>query len=272
MMIDLTRCPSAISWDEYVLGRPSHEREQLESHVRICPCCQVLVADRQAYYRRLFQIAAGETTGRGAGEVIRLNPSALLGHEDIGTIRQAAAGPEQPVVPKAWTLLSEDSRWMIKVLRDSSDGHLKLFLLSAASESVSGILVRLSGLPASHLTDNDGCIDLGTIDWPHDKEPHAEVIMPAATFILNAADQLLTPGTSTLLQSAAGDTIRIAAEPSDGGYRLLLEVVALSRGLEGRPLRLLVTSSPNSEPIPLEPALVLDNFRIPGRLEILLFP
>jgi hypothetical protein len=231
-----------------------------------------LVADRQSYYQRLFHIASGEPSDRAGASVIHLSPSFLASHDDIGLVRLAAAGPDQTIAPTSWTFLSEDRHWMIKALHDSADGHMKLFLLSAAAEPVSGILVRLSGLSESHLTDNEGCIDLGAVDWPAGREAHVEVVMPAATFTLNAADQLLASGTSTLLQSASGDTIRIAAEPSGGGYRLRLEVVALSRELEGRPLRLLVNSSPNTEPIPLEPILVLDNFRIPGHLEILLFP
>jgi hypothetical protein len=232
----------------------------------------VLLADRTEYYQRLTRLAQGEPARVSALDFVQLYPLVVTDYNGIPEIRQAAAGPGHAIRPDAWTFLSEDRQWMIKSVRDPESKHLRLFLLSDSGEQVSGRLVRLSGIAEAHLTDGEGCVDLGGVEWPQEESPQVMVVMPAATFTLKAADQLLGMGEATLLQSQSGDVIRVAVESSGGNCRLRVEVVALSAQLVGRPIHIVVSPSLTPLIMPPKPVLVIDDFDIPGQLEILMFP
>lgn len=272
MATEHTQCPPRHLWDNYVLNPVMTGAEGLERHLQSCPYCRVLLADREEYYQRLTRLAQDEPARDAGPDFVQLYPSFVTDYDSIPEIRQVAAGPGQMTTPDTWTFLSEDRRWMIKAVRDPESGHHKLFLLSDSGEQVSGRLIRLSGIAESHLTDAEGCVDLGGVKWPQEPSPQVTVVMPAATFTLNAADQLLGMSDATMLQSRSGDTIRIAVESSSTGCRLLLEVVALSAQLAGRPLHIVVSPSLRPVLLPLEPVLVIDDFQVPGQLEILMFP
>ncbi len=267
---DIT-CPEPELLDSYVLGGGAGDREQIEAHVQTCPFCRVLLVDRVQYYQRLLQVARPAPGSHRVPEVISLNAVPIDRAEPMSEVRQAAAGLGQETASKAKTFLSDDQKWMLKSLPDPQDGHLRLFLLSDAGEPVSGVLIRLSQASEPLITDAEGSIDLDMTDLPQDPSK-IEIVMPAASFVLKAVDHLLMIGSSTLIQSQAGDTIRVSIEHSEAGYRLRLEVIGLSQNLQGRRLRLLVSPSTRPQLIPLEPVLVIDDFEIPGQMEILLFP
>jgi hypothetical protein len=184
----------------------------------------------------------------------------------------AAAGTTDVPAPIALTFVSEDRRWIVRLVRDADTGHLRLYLLSNTGEAVDGILVRLSDVGELFLTDSSGSADLGPLHWPSGSDPRVSVSSPAATFSLGLVDFLEQGGTGTFVQSPHGDTLKVSFERVEQSRTLRLEIVNLSPDLTGRPLHVAVRSTTGDRVVALEPIMVIDNFELPGSLEIYLFP
>ncbi len=270
----LSTCPKGRVWDAFVLGLTGVDVPVLAEHLKTCEDCQLLVSDRRAYYSSLAAVARElptDTIARMLPPPVRLTPINLVEIPSQVESVLAAEGPAEASTPTASTFASEDRRWMVKVVWDSSTGHEKLYLLSSEGEPVAGLLIRLSGLTTDYLTDSKGCVDLGSARWPVGNEPEVSVVMPAATFSLNVTVLPEEVQSSTLVRSGHDDLLKVSMSTTETSRRLRLEIVALAPDLAGKPLRVAVQSDNNSQVLKLEPVMVLDHFGMPGTLDIYLF-
>ena len=269
-----TPCPNGRTWDAFVLGLPGTDMAALTAHLESCRDCQALVADRQAYYSDLARLA-GVTPAEGGQRPlpasVTLTPLNLVEIPSQSESVMAAAGSAEAAPPPS-TFASDDRRWMVKVVWDTSTGHERLFLLSSDGSPVAGLLVRLSGLSGTFLTDAKGTVDLGRVRWPTSKDARVTVESPAATFTLNAALLPDRDESATLVLSPHNDILKVSMTRTGTTRRLRLEIITLAPDLAGKPLQVVVRSAAGDQIVPLEPVMVLENFEPPGTLEIYLFP
>jgi hypothetical protein len=247
----------------------------LTAHLESCRDCQALVTDRQAYYSDLASLAgaaSAEGSQRHLPAPVTLTPMNLVEIPSQSESVMAAAGSAEAAPPPSLTFASDDRRWMVKVVWDTSTGHERLFLLSNDGSPVAGLLVRLSGLSGTYLTDAKGSVDLGPVRWPTSKDAQVTVESPAATFTLNAALLPDRDESATLLQSPHNDILKVSMTRTGVTRRLRLEIITLAPDLAGKPLHVVVRSAAGDQIVALEPVMVLENFEPPGILEIYLFP
>ncbi|MBI5866826.1 MAG: hypothetical protein HZB43_00800 [candidate division Zixibacteria bacterium] len=270
----LSNCPKGRVWDAFVLGLPGVDVSFLTSHLDGCEDCRFLVSDRRSYYSSLSSEARG-SIGDVAARIIpvplKLTPLSLVEISSRVESVMAAAGPAEQPSLAASTFASDDRRWMVKAVWDSTTDHEKLYVMSSEGSTVAGLLVRLSGLAVDYVTDAKGCVDLGGVRWPMEANPHVIVTSPAATFSLKAAVLPEQRPSSALLKSGHNDVLKVTISHAETSRSLRLEIVALAPDLAGKPLRVAVQSATGSQLLNLEPVMVLDDFELPGALDIYLF-
>lgn len=215
------KCPSTEQWEQYVLDEAP--QLALQTHLATCFRCQLLV-------HALREELAGEAEAWDQSAVIRLAATRPL--HDLTTAAAepllAAQGQEKPEDTNVLVLSSPGQEMLLRALRDNRSGEVWLYLLADDPALVQNALVRPFGMPYEYVTDEQGRINLGSIDWPAGNKLEAEVRLPKATFQLR---QLSESGTE--LTSPTGDRIRVMLSSSEAGRRLRIELIE-SPSIPGR--------------------------------------
>jgi hypothetical protein len=233
------QCPSGDTWDRFILDPDFPLRSKLEKHLEICPYCRFLVAEREAELRELNKIR----TGLVSTNVIYLSALDYSQFADSPEkTLMAAEGKNNALRQHAVTMASSDQKVLLRVVRDANTDETWLYVLSDNPEIRRNVLIRLFDLSEDFITDNDGRVNLGIIDWPERKSLKAEIHLPKAVFSLSPVTRLEKGEGSVDIDSSGGDRIRVTFSKDSHGRRVEVQILEIRDLHEGIPLKVAVKS------------------------------
>lgn len=270
-MTDLWRCPSAESWDRYLLDADSGDREQLGEHLENCAYCRLLVENRK---RELAELAYAWTDSRPAA-VIYLTPyqDSAIPNGHSATLL-AAKGNGESKVPGAIALASPDEKVLLRAVRDAHTREVWLYLLSEEPDLVKNVVVKPFGQEQEFVTDAEGRVNLGDIEWPSSENLNAELRLPMATFHLEPIEPS-DQAASLELRSEAGDRIRVSLTGTGRNRVVDIRIVELAKATSDSPVRVAMRGQGSLSRLQVEP-VELDHaaFKLPesqGEIEIYIY-
>ncbi len=149
-----------------------------------------------------------------------------------------------------------------------------MFLVHEDPAMYRNVLVRPFGLEREFLTDPQGRINLGKIDWPTPDLYTADVRLPLALFTLSPLD-LSERQQSATLTSANGDQIRVVLSDSERSKRVEIEILNLTGLAEQNPIRVAVREGDSSDIVLLSAGgskrATVGNLKAVAPIEIFLF-
>lgn len=189
--------------------------------------------------------------------------------------RLAAQGNHRSQSTTSLTLASADQRLLLKVVRDSHTNEVWLYLMSDDPALCRNVLVKPFGHDREYLTDPEGRINLGAVQWPSDDMYTAEVHLAKADFTLSPWSGASDRQVSSMLTSQAGDQIRVTLSDGERNMMVEIEVLKLTQMLEGIPLRVAVREGHVSEITMVSAApnqrATVQNMKATEPIEIFLF-
>ncbi len=240
--MELWSCPTAEEWDRFLLGPATGSNSTLHEHLAQCPYCRLVVEERR---RELQEI--GEAWARSGGSpVVYLRAWRDRSAEGEMPIRLAAKGQSERVTPESMTLLSPDQKLLMRAVRDRHTRETWLYLLANDPTMVKNVLVKPFGRDDEYVTDAEGRVNIGQVDWPDEDACTAQVRLPMATFTLTPSHEVASDRASTVLNSPDGDQIRVTLSDSGRNKRLQIEILKLGRLLAGVPLKVAVREGKSS--------------------------
>lgn len=271
-MIQKRTCPTGERWDQFLLNPGMAERQELERHLEECPYCRFVIAQKRTDLGDL-QRAWDESA---VPDFIFLSPLILDdSFEEPAAALLAAQGIPEDVGAKAVTLSSPDQKVFMRAIRDSHTKETWLYLMAEDPDLCRNVLIKLFGREGEYLTDSNGRVNLGVIEWPGAEKLTAEVHLPKATFALTPMKDLADSGDSVVLNSSAGDRIKVTFM-GDGRNRLLeVQILEISDMHKETPLRIAVRLTEMERLLQVKPApsgrATFDGVETLGTLEIYLY-
>ena len=268
----LKQCPSGVEWDRYVLDPAMPNREAMTSHLTACPYCRIVLAELQSDW-------TGLSVGRPAKQptifILVPVPEVVQAPRNMAL----AAKGEEPKrkAPKSLTLATEDHQMWLKAVRDTQSGDLWVYLYSEEEGLIPrNAVVRPFGIDRDYLTDEQGRINLGPIDWPERLSLRAEVRLPRASFRLAEVGELDRPAGEAVLASAAGDRLKISWVGEAKSRRITLDLQVLAGIRLDTPIQIAIRARGQDAPVQVRSWLVEQPLSLehPGsldRLEIFVY-
>ncbi len=240
----LTRCPTAPDLEQFVLDPTFPDRDRISVHVGSCPYCQVSVAEMKREWSELA--AAAEATSSTTFILAPVDEFSTF----VGATSLAAKGTGAPLPPRGLTLASSDQVMWLKAVRDAQTGDVWLYLYSEDETIIPrNAVVRPFGIQRDFVTDDQGRINLGRVDWPDKESLRAEVRLPSASFRLEEIGNLDLPIGEATLTSLAGDRLHVSWTADERGRRITIEVQALAGLSQEAPLQVAVRARGVETPI-----------------------
>jgi hypothetical protein len=235
-------CPTIQEWDRFVCDRTAADGETLAQHLAVCPLCRLTVQERRNELITVAEVWEGAKLPR----VINLSYWTAAPLPDSASIHLAAQGDEESTLPQSVTLASPDQRLLLRAVKDRNTGETWLYLLSDDASFCHNVLVRPFSLNREFLTDGEGRVNLGEIEWPAQTMLTAEVRCPMATFTLTPARYLDADESAIVLNSPDGDQIRVTLSEYGRNKRVEIEVLKLGKVISGVPLKVAVREGQGS--------------------------
>ena len=245
-------CPTADQWDRYLLDPKTTRQHELEQHLQECSTCRFLLAQRRHNFEELDEIWHEPETPH----IIHLSPVVLSENTDEPSATLLAAeGNGEGTKTEAITLSSPDQAVLLRAVRDPHTKETWLYVMAKEPSMYQNVVVRPFGEDQEYLTDSEGRVKLGMIEWPTPEKLTAEVRLPKATFTMAPIKEPIDEDKSIVLQSSTGDRIRVTFT-GEGRNRLLeievleipdlqtevpLKVAVRGPGMKGTPQVKLVT-------------------------------
>ena len=245
-------CPIADQWDRYLLDPRISERQELEQHLEGCSVCRFFVDQRRHDLEELDSVWLQS----GIPRIIHLSSLAMMENTDEpSSTLLAAEGNGEDAKAEAITLSSPDQTVLLRAVRDTHTNETWLYVMAKEPSMYQNVVVRPFGEDQEYLTDSEGRVKLGMIEWPTPEKLTAEVRLPKATFTMVPIEEPIDEDKSIVLQSSTGDRIRVTFT-GEGRNRLLeievldipnlqtevpLKVAVRGPGMKGMPQVKLVT-------------------------------
>lgn len=270
--MDIQKCPSLEEWERYLLDDRMENRPALEQHLKDCAYCHFILE------RCRQQLAQLERTWSASGSksVIRLLPIEVEAFTDDRVARiLAAQGEEETTQTASVTLASKDRSIVLRAVQDVQSKDIWLYLMAADPASCRGILVRPFATGAEYLTDDNGRVNLGRVDWPKEEMLTADAVFPVATFTLSPFRVDIDDVASTVLDGPSGDQIRVTYSGKGRNRRLEVKVLKLADPQKETPVRVAVRRPGDEGFVSIETAesdlAYFDDIDVQGTLEIYLY-
>jgi hypothetical protein len=236
-------CPTHEEWDRYLCGERTDRDDALSEHLAVCPVCRLIVYKRQ----NDFYAAAASWESVKSGRVIPLavwtgGPAPIT-----ASVRLAAQGTEESTLPQSITLVSPDQQLLMRAVKDRNTGETWLYLLSDNPGNCRSVLVRPFNWDREYLTDAEGRVNLGVIEWPGPSMRTAEVRSPMATFTLTPSQGLSGDESVAVLSTPDGDKIRVTVSRHGRYKRVEIEVLRLGEMESGAPVKVAIREGPSSD-------------------------
>ena len=239
----LLQCPTGEQWDRFILGESMPESVTLKEHLEICAFCAFVVSQRR---RELEAVSRAWAHSPKTGVItLSIWPDNLESAKPSSLL--AAQGNDKSKQTASITLSSADQQLILKAVRDAHTNETWLYLMAEDPALCRNVLVKPFGQENEYLTDPDGRINLGVVQWPSAELHTAEVRVAKAIFTLlpwkDSHDQQI----SSTLTTPEGDQIRVTLTKGDRNKKVEIEVLKLAHMLEGVPLKVAVREGQTSE-------------------------
>ena len=270
-MSESLNCPTGKQWDEYLLGKDFAERAALTWHLENCGYCRLLVTERKRFLSELSEVL------HASAKPAVILFSLLTSSDELqpGQMALAAKGELGPPLPEGATLASPGQEMLLKVLRDPHTHNIWLYLMADDPAHYAYVIVKPFDLERQFVTDANGRINLGSIDWPATELLKAEVHLPEAVFVLLPLAESPDSLSTSVLTSPRGDEIRVTLTGAARNRRLDIEVMKLSEFLQGVPLRVAIREPGETGALQVRTLVSsraeFDDVKAPEKLEIYLF-
>ncbi|GEM_PF-2100578 len=218
-------CPTSEQWERYLLEEDAPNQVSLERHLEDCPQCRFTLTQLNKELERLQAVWDASATP----DIIRLMPLPLDATPGGPTpLKLAAQGAQRDTEKDAITLASEDQQVLLRAVRDAHTKETWLYVVADDPTLYENVLVKLPLGNQEFVTDTQGRVNLGVVDWPEKELSAAEVRPPKATFILSpfGADET---GDTAELKSTSGDRVKVALTGEGHNYRLDIQILELSK-------------------------------------------
>lgn len=265
-------CPTGDQWDRYLLDPAISERQEFERHLEECSVCRFLVAQRRRSLDELDRI--WHETARPY--LIRLSPLVVTDSIEEPTARLLAAkGNGDTAKAEAVTLSSADQSVLLRAIRDSHTKEVWLYVVADEPNMYRNIVVKPFDAEEEYLTDEQGRVNLGVIDWPEPEKLTAEVHLPKATFTMRPLTEFGDKNEPTELRSSAGDRISVIFTGEGRNRRLEIQILEISELESKAPLKIAVRGTGMKGALRVRPVSIdrvtFEDIELPGKLEIYLY-
>lgn len=270
-MKDIRGCPSREQWDRYLLGEELIERKELEWHLAMCSFCRLLVNERRNFLAGLTQV--WNEASRPTVIEFRLIAGAAQQLQGSGLL--AAKGDSEDSTPETATLSSSEQEMLLRVLRDAHSQEVWMYLIAEDPAMYANVIVKPFGEEREYVTDSQGRINLGVIEWPQSNLLKAEVHLPKALFNLSLMKDLPDERPTIILTTPGGDEIKVAISGKVRQRCLEIELVKLSDFSSEIPLKVAIRETGKDGMLQVRTLASdrasFDNIKALDRLEIYLF-
>ena len=265
-------CPTGDQWDRFLLDPEMTECKELEQHLTECSVCRFLVAQRRQSLEELGTI--WHETARP--QCIRLLPLEIPDSTEEPIARLLAAkGNGDTANAEAVTLSSADRSVLLRAIRDSHTKEVWLYVAADEPNMYRNVVVKPFDADKEYLTDEQGRVNLGVIDWPEPEKLTAEVHLPKATFTMTPLTEFGGENKPTELRSSAGDRISVILTGEGRNRRLEIQVLEISQLETEAPLKIAVRGTGTEGALRVGSVstdrVTFEDIEIPGKLEIYLY-
>ncbi len=245
------QCPTSERWERYLIEDDVPDKLDLERHLEGCPQCRFTMVQLNEELKRLRAIWVESATP----DVIHLSPLAPNAGREIPTpLNLAAQGVRKDAGHDAVTLASEDQQVLLRVVRDAHTKETWLYVVADDPALYENVLVRLPSMDKEFVTDPQGRVNLGVVDWPEKELLAAEVRPPKATFTMSPFRTIET-GEAVELRSTSGDRVKLALTGEGHNYRLEVNIVELSKTRKKTSLKLAVRMAGTERLVEIQPVV-----------------
>ena len=265
-------CPTGDQWDLYLLDPKRVNSRKLEQHLTICSACRLVVAQRRRYFDELSRMWNEAARPR----CIHLTPLEVGGTSEEPAARLLAAkGNGEFTKAEAITLSSEDQSILLRAIRDSHTKEVWLYVATDEPNMCRNIVVKPFDVDKEYLTDEQGRVNLGVIDWPEPEKLTAEVHLPKAIFTMTPLTDTGDRARPIELKSPAGDRISVVFSGEGRNRRLKIEILEISDLESEAPLKIALRGPGTEGALQVKPVtadrVVFEDIETPERLEIYLY-
>jgi len=265
-------CPTGEQWERFLLATQMSQRKALEEHLETCPYCRFLIAERRRELRELEAVWENSV----GPQVIQLTPLEIADQRgEPATTLLAAQGGGDPMRQEAITLASPDQTLLLRAVRDLRSRELWLYLMADDPSTCRNVLVTPFGGEKEFLTDEQGRVNLGVVDWPKPLALTVDVSLPKAVFTLAPMKDQLGEGEAFELSSAAGDRIKVTFRGGGAGRHLEVQIVAFADIKEMMPIKVAIRGTGMVKIFQVDPAafgkVPFEEQDKPGTLDIYLY-
>lgn len=244
-------CPTSEQWEKYLLEEEVTNRQQLQSHLEGCPQCRFTLTQLNKEFESL-QAAWDEST---APDVIHLSPLPPDVAQNVPTpLELAAQGALKGTEKDAITLASEDQKVLLRAVRDAHTKETWLYVVADDPALYENVLVKLSLRNQEFVTDTQGRVNLGVVNWPEKELLTAEVRPPKATFAMSPFRGIET-GESAELKSSGGDRVKVALIGEGRNYRLEIQILELSKAHMRATLKVAIRGAGTDKLVQIQPVV-----------------
>ena len=245
------QCPTSEQWEQYLLEENAPDRVDLERHLEACPQCRFMLTQLTKELESLKTVWGTSVTP----DIIHLLP--LLPDAASGgptPLKLAAQGTQRDDEQDAITLASEDQQVLLRAVRDAHTKETWLYVVADDPTLYENVLVILPLGDQEFVTDAQGRVNLGVVDWPEKELLAAEVRPPQATFAMSPFRAVET-GESAELKSSGGDRVKVALTGEGHNYRLDIQILELSKARTKASLKVAVRVAGTERLVQIQPVI-----------------
>lgn len=265
-------CPNSEDLDRFFLDPGFERHNEINDHLSECQHCSLYISRRKKEFTEIE-----ETWMRGSlPGVIHLRehgePEQI---EGAGNNLPAGRGEKILALAESLILVSENMEILIRAMRDQSTGDVCLILVSEIPEIYKNILVRPFNLMREYISDDEGRINLGKIEWPSKEDLVAEISLPKASFTLNPHENSADKSEDFDLTSSNGDLIKVRLQKTGGNYRIAINTREIKEVQNKESLKVAVRENGRSRTQIIgkisDGTVSIDNINIENGIEIFLY-
>ena len=266
-----SQCPTTADWEVFLLDPLSPDRDRMIAHLETCPYCKVTLVELREVWSGLA--SPSRMSSEDTYELIPLDESPLLTEYPS----MAAKGVEDSGELRSLTLATADRTMWLKAVRDKRTEDVWLYLLTEEDSLIPrNVIVRPFGMERDYLTDEQGRVNLGQMDWPAKESWRAEVKFPRAVFHLEETDDIDHPSGDATLTSSEGDRIRVSWTGDARGRRITIEVQTLHGLSSDVPLKIAVKAKGMEQPVhvrssPVDQPVIIEHSGSLDRIDIFVY-
>ena len=244
-------CPTSEQWETCLLEKEVTDHQDLERHLEDCRHCRFTLTQLNKELESL-QAVWDESATPYIIHLLPLLPDATSGGPS--PLELAAQGTQEDAEKGAITLASEDQQVLLRAVRDAHTKETWLYVVADDLTLYENVLVKLPLGDQEFVTDTQGRVNLGVVDWPEKELLAAEVRPPKATFTLSPF-RAVEKGESAELKSSSGDRVKVVLTGEGHNYRLEIQILELSKAHKKASLKVAIRVAGTNKLVQIQPVV-----------------